>query len=111
MADKSWKAFERRIAKLLGGQRVPVTGLGRGDRDVEAGPFYYQAKLRRSLPDWLFGWLDGIVCTAQANAKTGVLILKTPHMRDTDALVVLRFTDWRDLHGRVGTELPEDLRL
>ena len=26
MPDKSWKAFERRIAKRVGGRRIPVTG-------------------------------------------------------------------------------------
>ena len=26
MADKAWKAFERRIAERVGGKRIPVTG-------------------------------------------------------------------------------------
>ena len=26
MADKSWKAFERRLARRVGGRRIPVTG-------------------------------------------------------------------------------------
>lgn len=50
--DKSWKAFERRIAKRMGGKRIPVTG-ERDGADVVAGPFVYQAKLRRGLPSYL----------------------------------------------------------
>jgi len=30
MPDTRWKATERRIAALLGGRRVPVSGRGRG---------------------------------------------------------------------------------
>ena len=52
MADKSWKAFERRVAKRVGGKRIPVTG-ERDGADVVAGPFVYQAKLRRGLPSYL----------------------------------------------------------
>ena len=47
--DKSWKAFERRLAKRVGGKRIPVTG-ERDGADVDAGPFVYQCKLR--LKDW-----------------------------------------------------------
>ena len=58
MPDKSWKAFERRIARKLGGKRIPVTG-ERDGADVVAGPFVYQAKLRRGLPSYLRDWLRG----------------------------------------------------
>lgn len=102
MSDTTWKSYERRVARLLGGRRIPVTGIGRGDRDVEAGPFWYQAKLRRALPSWLFEWLDGIVITAQAANKIGVVVLKTPGMQVRDSLVVLRLGDWIDLHGGQG---------
>ena len=52
MADKSWKAFERRLAKRVGGRRIPVTG-ERDGADVVAGPFVYQAKLRKGVPEYL----------------------------------------------------------
>jgi hypothetical protein len=31
VADKSWKAHERQIARLLGGQRLPCNGKGSPD--------------------------------------------------------------------------------
>lgn len=97
-ARQTWKNWERRIAEDVGGRRIPVTGIDRADRDVEGGMFWYQAKLRRSLPAWIFDWLGGI-CGACPDGKVGVLVLRTPRMKDDDALVVLKWKDWRDLHG------------
>ena len=101
MADKSWKAFERRVAKRMGGRRIPVTG-ERDGVDVDAGPFVYQAKLRRGLPSYLREWLRGIVAAGERLNAVGVVVWKAPHARDDDAVVVLRLKDWQALHGDCG---------
>ena len=101
MADKSWKAFERRLARRVGGKRIPVTG-ERGGADVEAGRFCYQAKLRRRLPSYLREWLRGIVSAGDRNGSIGVVVWKAPNGRDDDAVVVLRLRDWQALHGNRG---------
>ena len=44
MSDRAWKAFERRLARQLGTQRIPVTG-ERAGADFTDGMFAYQAKL------------------------------------------------------------------
>ena len=98
MPDKSWKAFERRIAARLGGKRIPVTG-ERDGSDVDAGPFQYQCKLRRGVPSYLRDWLRGIVSAGERKGSVGVVIWKQPNARDDDAVVVLRLADWQDLHG------------
>jgi len=99
-ARGTWKAFERRVAADLGGRRIPVTGIDRHGADVIVPPLFdVQVKLRASLPAWLFRWMRGICTTAQCSDRIGVLVLKTPHMRDADALVVLRFSDWVELHA------------
>jgi hypothetical protein len=98
-ARATWKSYERRVAADLGGVRIPVTGIDRHGADVVTPLFDVQVKLRRSLPAWLWRWLAGIVATAEGHGKVGVLVLRTPRMEDRDALVVLRMTDWRDLHG------------
>jgi hypothetical protein len=97
-ARGTWKAFERQIASDLKGRRIPVTGIDRHGADVETPMFHAQAKLRKSLPAWLFDWLSGICGTTPAG-KIGILILRTPRMRNADALVVMRFSDFVDLHG------------
>ena len=40
MNRATWKASERRFAELLGGQRVPVTGRGRGETPDIAHPVF-----------------------------------------------------------------------
>ena len=51
--DKAWKAFERRLARRVGGRRIPVTGERDGADVVVGGPFVYQAKPARAyLPTY-----------------------------------------------------------
>ena len=103
MADRSWKAYERRCCRDVGTERIPVTG-ERNGADGQTSMFAFQFKLRRALPAWLFRWLAGIVEAGSRSGKVGVLVLKKPRMKDTEALVVLRWADWVDLHGRSAEE-------
>jgi hypothetical protein len=51
---KVWKACERHVAILLGGERVPVSGRARGDApDIEHPELSIECKSRRRLPAWL----------------------------------------------------------
>lgn len=103
----SWKRVESRIAKALGGKRIPVTGIDRADRDVETSMFYVQVKRRKALPPWLWDWLGGICATAKPNGKIGVLILTKPGQRDREGIVCLRYADFCDLHGAVKPEAED----
>lgn len=98
-ARGTWKAYELRVSKDLGGKRIPVTGLDRHGADVITPMFHCQIKLRNSLPAWLFTWLEGIVGTAAQQNKVGILILRKPRQEDNDALVIVRYRDWVELHG------------
>lgn len=98
MGNPGWKQFERRMCVDVGTQRIPVTGEREG-ADGATSLFAFQFKLRRSLPGWLWTWLGGIVAHAEPKGKVGVLVLKKPRMRDEEALVVVRWKDWVDLHG------------
>ncbi len=100
MSERSWKTAERRLARDVGNEREPVTG-ERGGRDFgKLGAFAYQSKVRRSLPTWLFDWLGGIVTTAKRHNQIGVLVLNRPRSPRRNALVVLRWSDWCELHTR-----------
>jgi len=100
----TWKASERRVAADLGGKRIPVTGIDRDGADVVSEMFSCQIKLRKSLPVWLWGWLDGIRGDAATRGTTGILILKKPRQRDAEGLVVMSYGDFVALHGA----LPSD---
>jgi len=96
--DRGWKKAERRLARDVGTERIPVTGQRHG-ADFEDGIAAYQVKVRRCLPGWLWTWYSGIKTTAAIKKKAGVLVLKRPRERDDDAIVILSWRDWRDLHG------------
>jgi hypothetical protein len=107
MPDKGWKAAERRMARDVGSQRIPVTG-ERAGADWLCGVAAYQLKVRRMLPAWLWAWLAGIQGAGQRTGKVGVLVLKQPGMRDTDAVVVLSWRDWVALHGDARPPTPRE---
>jgi hypothetical protein len=98
MPTSSWKASERRMARDVGTERIPVTGERNGS-DFTDTLACYQLKVRRMLPAWLWAWLGGIQGTAAKQGRIGVLVLRVPRMRDEDALVVLSWRDWVALHG------------
>jgi hypothetical protein len=105
MADRSWKAFERRLCRDVGTERIPVTG-ERAGADGATSRFCFQFKLRRALPAWIFTWLGGITTTACRTGKIGVLVVKRPRMRDEDAIVLLRWADWVALGGVTSPAVP-----
>lgn len=91
---KDWKACERRIAGLLGGRRVPVSGRQRGETpDIAHELLSIEVKSRRSLPSWL----EEAMNQAEASAKDGqlpVAVLHQDGQRYADSLVVLRLKDF-----------------
>jgi hypothetical protein len=99
VSDKAWKRSERRVAGILGGERVPVSGRQRGDvPDVDAGWISCEVKHRASLPAWLLDAMN----QARAAARDGQLPLAVLHeagTRHADNLVVLRLADFQAWFG------------
>jgi hypothetical protein len=97
---KDWKTCERRIAQLLGGRRVPVSGRTRGDTpDVAHERLSIEVKSRKTLPAWL---LDALA-QARAATKDGrvpVAVLHQDHKQYRDAVVVMRLGDFVELLER-----------
>lgn len=94
MPDKRWKASERRIARLLGGERVPVSGRGRGDQpDVRHPWLSIECKDRKELPAWL---LDALAQAEAAAApdRLPIAVLHEAGQRHDRSLVVLRLADF-----------------
>jgi|SRR6187399_3634290 len=99
MGNPGWKQFERRVARDHGVERQPVTG-ERDASDCQVHPmFCFQVKLRQAIPKGIRAWSDSIHRAAGKVGKMGVLIVKEPGKRDDNALVILRYQDWVDLHG------------
>lgn len=104
MTDRHWKAFERRLAKYLGGRRQPVTG-ERAGADVETDRLVCQAKKGYTIPGYLLGWLDAMSAWRDVNAegKAACVIWQEKQGKDLEALVVLRLRDFL----MVTTALPQ----
>lgn len=103
MSDRSWKAYERRCARAIGTQRIPVTG-ERNGADAEDAMFVFQFKLRPKMPSYLRAWLAGIrgAGATRRPEKVGVVVWKPKGALDADAVVLVAWADWVALHGPVG---------
>jgi len=89
---KDWKSCERRVAALLAGERVPVSGRTRGDTpDVEHPTLAIEVKSRKQLPNWL----EDAIRQAEASAQDGQLPVAVLHQdgrKYRDALVMVRLS-------------------
>jgi hypothetical protein len=93
---KDWKGCERRVAELLGGQRIPVTGRQRGEvPDIEHPTLSIECKSRKKLPIWI----ENAMRQAEASARDGrlpVVVLHQDRTPYTESLVLLRLSDFAD---------------
>ena len=90
MADRSWKAEERKVARLLGGQRYPANSGGRVD--VESDRMVAQVKhVQRLSLAQLEALAVEIEEVGRKVGKTGILVVKRRAGRGhpTKGLVVL----------------------
>ncbi|KKK76225.1 hypothetical protein LCGC14_2865790 [marine sediment metagenome] len=75
MADKAWKALERRVAAFLGGTRNRMSGavdqLTAGD--VVHDTLYVEVKQRSTLA--LDTWMTEAVASAKSEVKTPIMAL------------------------------------
>lgn len=107
MHRETWKKFERFVASAVRGRRIPVTGIGRGDRDVEAsyrgGQLlgWFQVKKRKDVRSVLTKWLDEIRELVATEAKGtniqtpfGALVISAAGESPKDALLVMRLHDF-----------------
>ena len=100
MPDRGWKAFERRVARLFGGQRrgPDTRGPHAGKTDVIHPHYAIEVKLlgRPSFSDLL-----SAVKQAELNAEPHqepIAVVKRKDAHDQNALVVMRlptFMEWR----------------
>jgi len=102
MPDKSWKAFERRMAKALGGRRRGAdtrSGERGGKSDIIHATLAPECKLL-SRPTW--GELQDAVAQATRNAeehRTPVALVKKKGDEDRKTLVVMSLPEFLVLFG------------
>ena len=94
MADKLWKSAERKIASLLGGQRVPITGRQRGSApDIAHPTLSIEVKHRENFPAWLLDALDQAEQSMVSGEQVPIAVLHQKGMKYEDCLAVMRLSD------------------
>lgn len=94
----TWKRAERRVAKALGGKRLPVSGTEAPDVVTEW--VCVEVKYRRAFPLWLTEALDRAVRHAK-DSQLPVAVLVQRGRRTSNAMVVLKLKDFREHFGEL----------
>lgn len=102
---RDWKQAERRIAAILGGERVPVSGRGRGYApDIEHPALCVEVKTRAKLPDWIENAMRQAEAASEVDSryfdlphKTPITVLHNDRKPYRDALVLIRLSEFSDL--------------
>ena len=101
MSDKSWKAWERDVAKKLGGKRrgPDFRGPDAGRDGVIHPVFATEVKLLSAIR-----WGDVLRALDQAKAshdgsKLPIAVLRRKHRSKTDAVVCIRLDDFAEWYG------------
>lgn len=90
-----WKVAERSLARLLGGERVPVNGRRRGDvPDIAHPTLAIEVKQRKKLPAWLHNAVDQAQAADKHGDKLPIVILHEDRMKYTDSWVMLSLSDF-----------------
>ena len=96
----TWKAVERSIARLIGGERVPVTGRQRGSApDIEHDFLSVEVKHRKSLPSWLHEAMNQAQASKRGD-QLPVVILHGKNMEYRNSMVLVRLDDFVDWYGK-----------
>jgi hypothetical protein len=98
MSNPQWKRTERRIAALLGGTRVPISGRQRGDQpDIAHADFSIEVKHRATIPAWLTDAMHQSEAAAGAD-QLPIVIIHEHGKPYADALVVLKLSQFVERH-------------
>ena len=112
----TWKSAERNVAKLLGGERVPITGRARGSApDVQHPLFSIEVKHRQSLPSWILEAMEQADASNPGDKKS-IVILHQKGKNYLESLTMMKLSDIIALQKQIEDmevqieDLKEDLR-
>lgn len=104
--SRYWKPVERALAKLLGGERVPVSGRTRGwAPDIKHHWLALEVKSRKNLPIFLANAMDQAEKSAAWSKRRGegdrlpVAIIHQDGGHYRNSLIVLRLGEFIDHFG------------
>jgi len=96
MSNPSWKKLEQKIAKKLGGKRIPCSGVSRDFKgDVVTDKLLIDCKHGEQIPKKLIDWWRKVKEEAEKMDKIPALVLKKKGMRGE--LIVLNVDDFKKI--------------
>ena len=96
MADKPWKSCERRVARYIGGERVPITGRQRGDvPDIKHNWLSPEVKYRKAVPEWIKDAMRQAEAASNPR-QLPVVILVEKGQEVGEAFIMCRLREFRD---------------
>jgi len=101
-ARATWKKSEARLAALIGGTRVPVSGRARGDApDIEHPRFAVECKFGRVLGTRLLLGIAQAEAAAEKSGKTPLVLVEQTagQGRPNRRYALLRLDDFIELLG------------
>lgn len=99
--SSQWKEAERRIAALLGGRRVPITGRERGDvPDIEHPALSIEVKHRKKLPSLPMKAMEQADAASKDSGKPSLVVLHQHGQPYEQALIIMRLGEFRLLEER-----------
>ena len=97
MTDKAWKQCERRVAKYIGGERVPITGRQRGDApDIKHNWLVPEVKYRKKLPEWIHDAMRQAVAAVRRPSQVPCVILCEKGKDTADSYIIFKLKDAKD---------------
>lgn len=97
MTDTAWKAFERRVASFIGGERVPVTGRQRGSApDIWHPWLSVECKYRKTLPEWIKDAMRQAVASKAKVNDLPIVIVGEKGDKVANAWAIVPLEEFRD---------------
>jgi len=96
MADKTWKAHERRIAEKLAGQRIPCSGNGAIAGDVLHDELFIECKYTSRK----FGPRTWLLKAKEQSPPDKIPIVVVREKSKRDEVVIMGMDDFVKLFGR-----------
>lgn len=90
MADKPWKVYERKVAKMFGYERALQKGTKTKEdaappEGIEAARWVIDAKLNKTIVVW--SWMAALVEYAKGKNKPAILVFRQPPKHQSYAVV------------------------
>lgn len=92
----TWKNLERKVAKIICGKRIPVSGCGDMKGDVFHKFFFIECKYGKQIPKKIINWYEK---ARSENTENKITLLILKYRYSHDEFVFLTLKDFLKIYG------------